>query len=1374
MNKRYRFLIISLAAVIVTVVGYQAWRLFQIRDRLQHLVKSRLEVAFGPNVRFDELTLGLGIVHLRSVQFMPTKSSFHLLVDELSVGFNVLHLLSNGFEPERTATKIILTHPRLLVYRSASEAQPVAAMAMDLPREMVKPQNTRVKDYAFIDNVTISNGQIILIDSLAGVSSLIADEVSGWLESQGEGKATAKMAGHLFSSNSFDLVVEAGIDFLHGGLNYVQASLHNHRISNDIPFLIPGKVKILDGRLNGTLRIAAHPPGGRGYDIAGRFYLRDGAVEAEEGRLAFRDIDLDIDVADWNLRISKARQLCNGSPMTFSGAIYNITKPRFDLTVNSDSLSLRNVMTLFNAPAHGDLDGTIKLQASIRDSLPNLRVEGKLSAADLKIGKSQLSAASARFVVVDSVIAVQELTGNFDGVHCKGWGEVRLHEEGWPVDFDLLADGDFSSLTKKTLHVPLSEVNGTLVMHASGPAANPRFVGRFEVMPNSSSQQNVTLLGNFTFVDRNLEIETASAQNDLRLNAVVSGVSGRPSLKMRGRGLERVFHLLGDSRLAARLEKFRIDASAEGPLDSLNMILSLTDRAHAVPLLQSVSSLTGGDGEPQNNGYVRVFPGAYNEFTVRYQSFYRDSTIYVTSFGNENWLEGSLEVALGGDQRVRGKMKISGADFSRLVEGIERETPNYAGRFFADLKFAGTLRSPSLSGNLWLLDGFLHGVGSMVIETDMRVDRSGLRLAPFEVQKDGVPFLRAAGGYDFSTHQLDIQASAKNIDAADFLQAAAGVNNVLRGRATFDLQVAGAGPRVPIYGSIELSQGTLVWFSYDRLLLDFGESQNGGNGSYASSQAIYAARAVYEKDGNYRMSGDAVLPLTTDDSLRVVLSGDGNFLSIVRDFTDYFEEPRSSGHLELQLSGSYGDLKLHDSNWRFTDGFMRLGNIAHAVTDLSGDLSIDSRGEFVEVQQLGGQIGDAMLTIQNQEAPVSARQHLSLPFRLFDSDLSLGTLIINSSSNGLLLHVPGLMEGGETGRFVIRGRDQEKGFLIAGPWAHPKFRGQVELEGVNFMFPFDVNAEPPDSLLMEILWNIDWDVRVISRKDNRYVQKVPSPLDNVYVNIGVDDNVSMLEFSGIIADSSFRTQGHAESTRGNVEYLDLNFRVEKFGIDFDKNDLWPAVYGRAWTVFTDSTNFPQNIYLTLHTSNKETGEEFSGGRWEDVYFKLSSDNPNFGGSQAQILAALGYSVETVGARATEAVGTATDNRLFRPLFRPVERRLERHLGLDIVRLSSRLARNFIEFNLGSSTFESRMALWRHTKLTLGKYLSDDIYFLYNGQIEAGIDYRYHERGYGLRHVVGLEYRVNPTLLLQMEYDYNSLLLKDKIDRKLWLRHSFPF
>jgi hypothetical protein len=75
---------------------------------------------------------------------------------------------------------------------------------------------------------------------------------------------------------------------------------------------------------------------------------------------------------------------------------------------------------------------------------------------------------------------------------------------------------------------------------------------------------------------------------------------------------------------------------------------------------------------------------------------------------------------------------------------------------------------------------------------------------------------------------------------------------------------------------------------------------------------------------------------------------------------------------------------------------------------------------------------------------------------------------------------------------------------------------------------------------------------------------------------------------------------------------------------------------------------------------------------------------------------------------------------------------------------------------------------------VGKYLIERLFLLYTGQLEAGMGYRYQQEGFGFRHTLGLEYRINPSLLLQMQYDYDSLLLWQKEDKRIMLRHSFPF
>ncbi len=509
------------------------------------------------------------------------------------------------------------------------------------------------------------------------------------------------------------------------------------------------------------------------------------------------------------------------------------------------------------------------------------------------------------------------------------------------------------------------------------------------------------------------------------------------------------------------------------------------------------------------------------------------------------------------------------------------------------------------------------------------------------------------------------------------------------------------------------------------------------------------------------------------------------------------------------------------------NGRIRLTRVAKEIHDINGEAVAD--GDFIKIRNLIGKIGDAELRITNfREAPVKAG-HIGTPLRIGRTWMSLGTLVVNSSKKGLPLNIPAVMEKGEIGRFWIRGQNSEPGFLIGGPWQHPVFRGEIVLNNVNIMFPFETgDEEEVDPLITNILMNADWDVVAVAGKDNRYVKKIPSGIDNVYVNIAIDDEVSRLHFTGVFLDtsrtararltlqpgessdsvrtpgaalaavadtsnnaglqfwvsqrqvrsqgpdtSSFRIEGVIESTRGNIEYLDLNFRVDKFGAVWDKSELQPVVYGRAWTTVTDSTQFPQNVYLKIYARDPVTGEERDRGRWQYSYFKLESDIPIYNNSQLNLLATLGYSLDNVKQKATDMIGISTDNLLFRPLLRPVERTLERSLGLDIVRLNSRFARNFLEMNLVQPV-ETKLALLRSTKLTLGKYLSSRLFLLYTGQLEAWPpNFRYQDPNFGLRHTFGLEYRFNPGLLLQMEYDVNNAIADQREDKKIWIRHSFP-
>ena len=208
------------------------------------------------------------------------------------------------------------------------------------------------------------------------------------------------------------------------------------------------------------------------------------------------------------------------------------------------------------------------------------------------------------------------------------------------------------------------------------------------------------------------------------------------------------------------------------------------------------------------------------------------------------------------------------------------------------------------------------------------------------------------------------------------------------------------------------------------------------------------------------------------------------------------------------------------------------------------------------------------------------------------------------------------------------------------------------------------------------------------------------------------------------------------------------------------------------------------IFLTMQTVDNTVDREVDDivrqeegrARLDQIRFKLSTDNPNIGTTEAQILASLGYSSQDLQGSALQAIGYSTDNMIFRPIFRPIERKLEQSLGLDYIRFSSPLTRNLILFNLNNNLqLNHRLALLQSTKVTVGKYLANSLFLQYTGQIESGVDYRFKENNLGWHHTLGLEYRISPQLMVELEYDYDSLLIKEnRDDKRIMLRHWFPF
>ena len=1351
-------------------------------------------------------------------------------------------------------------------------AQPPAKNFASPRRDSILAQekSSRPGGWDFIEQLDINNGKILWDLQNGEAPFVLADEIEGDLDPmpalglrrQAKLKSEALLSGKLLAAAQYNFFARVLLDLRTGNIDSIKIGFHEialQQLANLSRLLDTTRTafykdwNIAGGVLNG--KIFAAPQEEKYFSGAallanwqaqGEFEWRGGQIDfSAEIPLTISAIHCSVRVRDNRLQLS-SRQRVNRQPMHLTGTLRfpRAAAPEIDWSLQSDSLEIAELLRPFlRGAASFPMQGRTVLRSRLTGTLTAPHFTAKLQAPQLLIFGQKAQQVSAHLSyaprradgLIDSTLHLLEFTGALDGLRWNAAGEMNVLAAPYPLKLQATAAGEATANLKKIIPLNTPRSRAHLETKISGSLLAPAAIGKFafSTMETDSSKlatknfDDKKILGNFSFYNDTLRLTTtiesfrqnAPKTGRIELNGEVTGLTHaakKPAVKIHGRGVEWLPAFLGKALPANLAAKIEFDTFLEGYADSLNLYIGGRHKTEDDTLFQLFGYLRALD-EKQSavSGELKLFPGAPQALHASFSAIWQDSIFQITDMRAEDWLAAHLKIATRGAHEIEGGLKLTGANFSRLLENLTPDFAKYAGNLFGEIRLGGTLSAPHAGGNFWLLDGQFNGIGKFAVSGEARVDGHGWEIRQFAVRKNESPFLQGTVGYRRATREPYLDLRADDIPLNEFLGVVAGVpQNLLTGRLSFDLQTGetqrapNGEKRWPLLGSVKLRQGKIVWFGYDEIVLKTGSVFSTGNISYINENGIYFPQVRYEKKNEFVVEGDAYLPFSLEKPVDLSLRGDGNFLAMLPDFSTFFLQTAGTGHLDLNLVGPYKQLKMPNSHLRLQNGFLKMNKVAPEAHDIFGEAVVDSHGIFINVLALTGKVGDASLHVRTAASlspnftptPSLANENgaktLHEPLKMGKSPLRLGTIFVKSSDNGLLLNIPGLMEKNEVGRFVIAGQNGRDEFLVTGPWAHPLFHGRTVLENVDFMFPFDEGAAPADSLLLKLMLNSNWDVAVESRKDNRYAQKTPSALDKVYVNFGIDDALSRVHFTGILQDNSFRTEGQMISTHGTVEYLDLNFRVEKFGAEFDKSDWLPIVYGRAWTTMTDSTNFPYNVYLTLHTVDAVTRQEVERGRLQNAYFKLSSDRPDIvDHSQERILAALGYSLENVRSKATEAVGISTDNLLFRPLIRTVERQLERHLGLDVVRLSSRFTRNLLVANFNTNPAvrlaaptpaepqkerESLAAtMLQSTRLLLGKYLWNDLYLNYIAQVENGPDELESTLktrpflGLELRHTLGLEYRINPAMLLQFEYDYNPLLAHNREDRKIWLRHSFP-
>ncbi len=1355
-----------LAALLLRRLAHEA------NQRLLTVLSTRLEPLARRGWSVDSVEVRFGSVHFYGVRYRG-RTPYELHVEDVRIGYSITNLIRHGFRPASLPNSILLYGPSLTVhfYTRLDSSTAPDSIRREERRRMLR-------NLAFLRNVVISDGIVSYVDS-AGTVWRLFDEVDGWLFRADETGARLQLAARPRGSSEITVRALGRIDLSTGRMDTVQFHIREYDVGENFPFLLPDFLEVTRGRLQADFRLAENPAFPQGFDLTGQLEFRGGRARLRGSRITLDSLQFAASIDGWDLRILFAKLLLNGSPVEAEGSVHNLLNPQFDVTLRSRSFDLRRFERGLEFRFPTPIRGKAVLDAKLTGDHRNPRVEGRFFLRRGRIGRTRLEWVSAHLLFADSVLHVQALRASAGNSELRGDALFDFREEQRPVDVRIAVVTDLARLSggSSTQTSP----DDTIRLHFAGAMASEAF--QLGLRADLHSRQGPPLVlegkGALTREGGQLDLQ---AGPPARFSGKLRWEHGKERLIDRFAAyleeLEQISPYLGLPALPAALEqRLSLRLTARGTPDRVEAACQVLsgfgpERRTVLDLSGEVVLASSGDWE--------------GDFELQYQPGVAPATagrlrFYVPS--SERSYYGTLTLGhqmsavfhrASPDSQFMLQLRIRDASLASLV-GL----PESAWRGWVDTDLAVAAGADSVSGLLRLRLKELYGHGVGPYSAFLRAERRNglIRVDSLRLCLGDRTLTEGQARLNLAQKHLSAALRSDTLRVSTLLRTLGLPDTLLDGLLTVWARAEGQWQRPALTGEVLISDGRLLFEPFDLFRLAFAPDTLADS---LSTPAIQLEEISLVRTGVYRLEGDGTIPLRRDTPMRINLGGEANVLRIVADALGFLREPSCRGHLQLEIDGTPRAPRFESLEARFTQGRSRFSSVLPEVTQARGEVRLEPDG-FVHLVDLSGKMGGEPFRITNARASQIQCARALQDFNIPGLGVSLGAFLFETGPRGVPLNLYGLQEKGDFGLYEFLGADTNETFVVAGPWEKPLIRGLWKLRDVSFQYPFIEGARGKKNWVLDFLARAEWDLRLIAVRNVRYVRSIPSAVDNVYVNLLIDEGGDGILLTGCPREGTFRLVGRIESTQGFVEYLDMNFRVESIGAEFDRQSLYPVVWGRARATVTDTTGLPSDIYLTLVTEDYSEERRLDDlvrdrkprGRWGQIRFQLSSDNPNLGRNESEILAALGYSDHQLRQKAAEVVGMSADNWLFRPIMRPFEKSLQRVFGFDLVRFRSRIARNFIEWNLANQPY-SPWYLLRSTRWEMGKYLLNDLFLTYTGEVETGFRYEPHQQQLGFRHTLGLEYRISPDLILEMVYDYDSLLLWRKTDRKILLRHSFPF
>ncbi len=1323
MRRRRWVVVLAVFIVVIVPLLVLGLRVGSRHPAVKRAVLSRIVPDIEGQLSIGELDIGLASLSFGDV-VIDLGEDGTVYVPSATVTVSYMNLVRERFAARRAIGSVILSGPRLTLVYGRDRADTTAPFDV-----------TSIIEY-LPDYLGISDGTVVLEDASTG-RRVEVGSIALLLERTEEAGIHGDAVGSCLGGSE-NLTAEFSWDHEERVFS-VTGGVADATLSDDLPLPAGLPIEIEEGKAWAVFGVS----------------VAAGAEPHVDARFGFDGASIALPGVDETLGGVRGEGVFDGDVVHFSelagrwrtaawsaeGAFCLTACDLRGVVARASDVPIEPLVAIAGGTMI-ELDGSVDLEIGIRGPLDDVAVEIEVTDGSAVVAGVSVEDVRAEGRLTAEAVEVESITASAGGGAVRVAGTVTRGEPRLPWQIDI--EGEATDLDATTI-AGLAEIDGV--------------EGRLDLtgIEAAGTTERFDLEGVATWRDAKvsgLNLGDGAGGfllKDGTLHASIGSVDGAYSI------IGEVREFPEDPAIDAELTltSFALDSLLvlpEGPTLPVTLDGTLSvDGAPEALAVQGAIVLAGSQGSASIDvsGDLRGV-GAGRELGLVLKS--RDASVrgvpvpFVGSLrfdGSGVTLEvtdlagvgqAHVRVGLSNDHPISGGLVISEGALrdvaSMVVNGPAPEGVD--GLIFASVSVGGTLEDLEASIQLQIGNGEVRGVRDLDAALVVRVDGGVVELREFALSHGGVDVVTASGSADIDG-DLAVNVRGEGIPGT-LLGGAEGTR--------FDLAMGiGGETRHPTFdGRIESRAGEFLGIPFD----DFSARVIGARG-LARIDPL-----VLERDGSYRMTATGRLPYDVlaggDDAEEGSLSieVDGDPIALLGELTSIAESEGGEGRMVVHLVGGPDGLTIASASLDARAAVVRPVALFDEISDL------EARAEIVDGELLTGEVTGL---VDGDRLTVASRRGVRVEDRPLESlivgSLDVGILGISTDPEGVHASVPDLMSPGDVGTIEIRGKDGGPELFIAGPSEHPLIWGELVYSDMSFTYPFPESGNGDGLSFLE---NADLSLRMIAGRNVWYRRSDAS--------LRLEQG-SFLTFLGVPSDG-LCVAGQVESTKGTVTYANSDFDVRLASVDFPSFCEPPRFFVEAETRVEDGTT----ITLTMESIEEALTPESAGVPLDESAIVLSSDAPE-DNTRERILSKLQYGVSydllageeqaAIERRgAIEVIGGQISGVVTRPLVAPIEARMRRNLRLDLVRIEVDFVQHFVMQVDGwsaQSSSSTYVPFLRNTRLTLGKYVSEDWLISYIGETRS-VNVVAGDNRLAVRQELGIEYEVsrNTSLSLRVVYD----------------------